>query len=355
MTLVHLNRYLKLFVGLLGLAYGVLAAAQAKAPLLPPSSGIWEAGAGFEFALKEKKALKTRRSLSGIACNSVATGERMCLAVFDEGLQARYVTLRNSQLIPHSQPVPLMDGDGELDAEGAAADGRYAYVTGSHSAKRSDCTSNPDSRHVLRLTLDPATGRTLPGVQDDAGRLWRLMQTVPALKPYVGERKCLGSEPDQLGINIEGLAVRGERLYFGLRGPVIDGAAMVLSVEMQALFDSGQAKPAVTRLALGGNRGIRDLVAVQDGFLLLAGPDDGKANQGISWTLSLWDGKTSSSVVTPKLLANLDLSKVALRACDDELKPEALTVLQESPQHYQVLVLSDGMCDGGALPFTVPR
>jgi hypothetical protein len=175
------------------------------------------------------------------------------------------------------------------------------------------------------------------------------------LKPYVGERKCLGSEPDQLGINIEGLAVRGERLYFGLRGPVIDGAAMVLSVEMQALFDSGQAKPAVTRLALGGNRGIRDLVAVQDGFLLLAGPDDGKANQGISWTLSLWDGKTSSSVVTPKLLANLDLSKVALRACDDELKPEALTVLQESPKHYQVLVLSDGMCDGGALPFTVPR
>ena len=60
-------------------------------------------------------------------------------------------------------------------------------------------------------------------------------------------------------------------------------------------------------------------------------------------------------MATPRLLATLDLSSVALRACDDELKPEALTVLADTEHSYRVLVLSDGMCDGGPLAFTVPR
>ena len=38
-----------------------------------------------------------------------------------------------------------------------------------------------------------------------------------------------------------------------------------------------------------------------------------------------------------------------------ELKPEAITVLEESTSAYRVLVLSDGMCDGGPLVFTIAR
>ena len=55
------------------------------------------------------------------------------------------------------------------------------------------------------------------------------------------------------------------------------------------------------------------------------------------------------------MLAALDLSGVTLRQCDKELKPEAITVLEETPTAYQLLVLSDGLCDGGPLAFTVPR
>jgi hypothetical protein len=54
-------------------------------------------------------------------------------------------------------------------------------------------------------------------------------------------------------------------------------------------------------------------------------------------------------------LAVLDFSQVKLRPCDAALKPEAITVLKETPSAYQLLVLSDGMCDGGPLVFTVPR
>ena len=342
-------------LGVVGLFHSVIATAQSPTPLLSPTQGIWQTGEGFEFALNAKKALKTRRSLSGIACNVNAANERVCLMAFDEGTQGRYATLQANQMVPDPQPLFLRPGTAELDAEAAATDGRYLYVTGSHSAKRGDCSRNPSSRYVVRLTLDPATGRGLPTSLSHSSRLWDTMTTVPVLKDHVGERHCLGSEPGQQGINIEGMAVRGERLYFGFRGPVIEGEAWVLSVNAAALFGDADTTPELNRVALGASRGIRDMVAVDGGFLLLAGPDDGKAHRGIPWTLSWWDGKSSASVATPRPLATLDLSAVTLRACDSELKPEAITVLEESAQNYRVLVLSDGMCDGGPLTFTVPR
>ena len=342
-------------VSLSSLLYCAVASAQLPAPSLRPDGGLWDVGTGFEFALKENKARKTRRSISGVACHLNAGGERICLLAFDEGAQARYATVRPNQLVPDPQPVVLASGPGELDAEAAATDGRYLYVTGSHSAKRADCSSNPSSRHVFRLTLDPATGRGKPDSLTESDRLWDIMKTVPVLKDHVGERQCLGSEPSQRGINIEGLAVSGERLYFGFRGPVIDGEAWVLSVDSAALFGRANPAPQLSRLALGPNRGVRDLVAVKDGFLILAGPDDGASTQALPWTLHFWDGKSSANLAASRLLATLGVSNVALRACDSELKPEAITVLEDNADSLRVLVLSDGMCDGGPLAFTVPR
>ena len=57
----------------------------------------------------------------------------------------------------------------------------------------------------------------------------------------------------------------------------------------------------------------------------------------------------------PQWLAALDLKDVKLRECDKELKPEAMTLLEETATAYKLLVLSDGLCDGGPLTFTVPR
>ena len=347
----------------------------ATIPVIKPTSGPWEVGAGFAFDLGKKKILKTRRSVSGIACNLDVRQQRVCLLAFDEGVQARYAVAADQRLVPDSEAVVLRAAseDSELDAEAAATDGRYFYVTGSHSAKRSDCASNPGSRHVIRFRLDPSTGRALrspannpAGVLVDyaeTGRLWDIMQTQPALAAHVGERKCLGSEPPpkaplmtgQQGVNVEGMAVQGGRLYFGFRGPVVGGVAKVLAVNADALFAGGEPQAAVTSIALGAHRGIRDMVAVKNGLLLLAGPDDGASNRGVGWTLAWWDGKASSQTVMPRVLAALDLGSVKLRSCDEELKPEAITVLEETPEAYKLLVLSDGMCDGGPLAFTVAR
>ncbi|WP_394790410.1 DUF3616 domain-containing protein [Rhodoferax sp.] len=333
-----------------------LAQVQAQAQTLPniaPTGGIWDTGAGFHFDLGKKKALKTRQSLSGIACGVNAAQQRVCLAVFDEGVEARWATLHHNSLLPELEPVMLSAGTGELDAEGAATDGQYFYATGSHSAKRNSCDSNPDSRHVVRFRRDPATGRALRtpagALVDyaDTGRLWTIMQAQPALQDHVKERACLGAEG---GVNIEGLAVRDGRLYFGLRS-----SGEVLAVDAEALFNGGEVHASVTPMSLGAGRGIRDMVAVQNGFLLLAGPDDDDAHKNLAWVVAWWDGKSSTSSVTPKVLATLDLRPVKLRSCDKEIKPEVITVLKETPQAYELLVLSDGMCDGGPLAFSVPH
>lgn len=325
----------------------------ANVPSVKPTGGLWDSGEGFAFDLSKKKALKTRQSVSGIACNLDAQQNRICLLAFDEGAQARYATLKNGKLVMDAEQVLFPGVAGELDAEAAATDGRYVYVTGSHSAKRSDCSSNPHSRHVIRMALDPKTGRALRASYANSERLWAVMQAQPALAPYVGEGKCLGRAPD--GINIEGMAVQAGRLYFGFRGPVLDGATFVLALDADALFGSADPNATVLRLALGEHRGIRDMVALSNGFLILAGPDDYQASQDVGWAFFWWDGKSGGVAAQPKLLATLDLNEVKLRWCDRTLKPESLAVLEETPRAWRLLVLSDGMCDGGALEFNVAR
>lgn len=337
-------------------------------PLVRPDSAQWQAGAGFDFALGKKKNLKLRQSVSGISCLSGNHAQQLCLLVFDEGVQARYATLTDGQVQPEREVLQFPGLTGELDAEGAATDGRYVYITGSHSAKRSDCASNPDSRYVIRAPLNAQRTRVDVAAAVSTGQLWTLLLDHPELRTLVGENKCLGTEPapkaprmrGQYGLNIEGLAVRDGQLHFGLRGPVPGGQALVFSVPAERLFATGVANAAPTpiqlaRLDLGAQRGVRDMVAVQDGILLLAGPDDDERNKDAGWVVFWWDGRTGQGATGLRPLARLDLSQVKLRDCDSHPKPEAMTVLSANSTSYRLLVLSDGLCDGGALSFTVPR
>ena len=89
--------------------------------------------------------------------------------------------------------------------------------------------------------------------------------------------------------------------------------------------------------------------------MILAGPDDDPSSNDAGWLVGSWDGKKAGQqVVEPRWLARLDLSEVKQRECDKELKPEALTLLEETADQYRLLILSDGMCDGGPLAFKNP-
>ncbi|PTM38579.1 DUF3616 domain-containing protein [Bosea sp. 124] len=348
-------------------------AAAAEPPAIRPSAGPLPAGAGFAF---ERRTEDTRQSLSGVACPAIAAAPRLCLAVFDEGGEARYLTIDDAAIRPNPKRVVLRPGKVELDGEAAATDGKFYYIAGSHSAKRGDCEANPQSRHLIRFMIDPATGR---GKEDatgklagfaDTGALWTLMAGLPGLKDHVGDGMCLGTEPPKKkpelrgrrGVNIEGLAIRDGRLFIGFRGPASNGTAKILSIDAEALFAGGDAAPKLGTIAVGQGRAVRDLLAVSDGILVLAGPDDDDKNENRGWVVLRWDGKDAGdATVQPTPLAALDLSGVPLRNCSEtikrkDIKPEALAVLDDKPdQPYQAVIFSDGLCDGGALRFSIPR
>src|SRR3954452_17690071 len=156
------------------------ARADADPPQIAPEGPGWSAGAGFQL---DGKADKKRESLSGIACPPLSTVPRLCVAAFDEGIEARYVTIDGNRLVPQPDKIVLLSAGKELDAEGAARDGNFIYITGSHSPKRKDCAVNPDSRHVVRFKVDATTGRATVdesgkpvGLEDDQGNLWKLLK-----------------------------------------------------------------------------------------------------------------------------------------------------------------------------------
>jgi hypothetical protein len=343
------------------------ASGQEAPPVIKPVGGVWKAEQAFSFA---KKSRKHRQSLSGVACASQSPAGLVCLAVFDEGEGARFFTIGDGVIQPRNGDIRIAKSKGELDAEGAATDGKFFYVTGSHSAQRNSCASNPASRYVMRFQVNPATGRALRSKRgelagyESSTRLWSIMAGVPELKEHVGEQMCLGSEPvpkspekiGKRGVNIEGVAVRADKLYFGFRGPASGGKALVLAVETEAIFGKSEARPAVVSMDVGAGRGVRDLLAVDDGLLVLAGPDDDAANESVGWTIGHLSLNGDGAGARFRTLATLDLSDVRLRRCDKEIKPEALTLLPgEAGQPYRVLVFSDGMCDGGPLLFEAPR
>jgi len=91
-------------------------------------------------------------------------------------------------------------------------------------------------------------------------------------------------------LNIEGLAAKNGTLYFGFREPAKDKNAYVVSVSARQLF-SGVGNLEVTKLKVGGGRGIRDLLSIPEGFLPLIGPDDDNSeNAGMERRVMGWVG-----------------------------------------------------------------
>ena len=84
------------------------------------------------------------------------------------------------------------------------------------------------------------------------------------------------------GFDIEGLAVAGERLFLGLRGPVLRGWTVILEVEPKARADDPTTLQ-LKKIGPGGRRyrkhflqlgglGVRDLCVDGPDLLILAGP-----------------------------------------------------------------------------------
>src|SRR6266545_1315243 len=231
--------------------------------------------------------------------------------------------------------------DGELDLEAVAADANMVYVTGSHAWTRKIkdgaiyVPQRKKSREqFFRFRLD-ANGN--PGPVEGPKSLRSAIKAHPVLNGF------LEIASKENGIDIEGLAVKDGRLYFGFRGPVLrDGWVPILVTTWE---DPESADVIYVQL---DGRGIRDITAVKDGFLILAGPlGDGD----FSYRVYFWNGfdqlSASTGAAKPQRIAEFsDLG---------DAKPEGLAVLDAQGKKYQVLVVCDGLPKGGATRWRLSR
>lgn len=195
-----------------------------------------------------------------------------------------------------------LDASGEADIEGLAEENGWLWVLGSHARTRPKIGKQGDDRIDLTrfaalkntrprcllarvpLAPDPDRDGAVRPVQRDGdrragmlrqtkygNRLSRMLQESPLLRPFTRIAAKEG------GVDLEGIAVAGNRIAIGMRGPVIQTYAVLLEVEVVPTR-TGRLKilgPMHVRLLELDGLGIRDLKRDGADLLILAGPTTG--------------------------------------------------------------------------------
>lgn len=213
--------------------------------------------------------------------------------------------------------VDLPDQDDlEIDIEGMDYANNYLWFTGSHGTKRKKPKdSKSDKKNLERLaeiSFEPnryIIGRiplikgellkscTHPDNSDqkltaatlectDGGNLLiEALKSDQHLGPFLSTNTQAQAKPILLpgkdnGFDIEGLVVHGDRMFLGLRGPVLRGWAIILEIELEQISPTqlrlkpiGKSdQPYKKHFVNLGGLGIRDLCLRGNDLLILAGP-----------------------------------------------------------------------------------
>ena len=195
--------------------------------------------------------------------------------------------------------LDLADPEAEADIEGLAECDGWLWVVGSHSRTRAKAEKKEDRCIDLEAFADLKDTRSrcllarLPLLPDGEGwqpvKLDGKRQAGLMRQNKHGNALAKAMRDDLLlapftrvpakegGIDVEGLAVCGERVALGLRGPVIGTHAVLLELEVKTKKSGAldlKSSPVIRLLALEG-LGIRDLKRRGDDLLILAGPTTG--------------------------------------------------------------------------------
>ena len=165
----------------------------------------------------------------------------------------------------------------EIDIEAAAQGAGRIWWLGSHQPFR-------PRRNMIFATNVPNPDLADLAIVVPPFDLTRLLQSSPATRGLWHPTTWL-EDPEDGGLNVEAAAVapNGE-LLIGLRAPLdgpegLSGAAIVLALSP----DDPPTISKVHRIDLG-DRGLRGMASVKDGYLLIAGPiDDEAASDVLFW------------------------------------------------------------------------
>jgi hypothetical protein len=318
-----------------------------------------------DFAVSEGAAAT---DISGMACLPEGT-PRKCLLVNDENKNAQFATIQDDRMVV-GDPVPLIgsapdsrtlgrppdetcekaDDFRDLDGEGVAYAAPYFYVAGSHGCGRSRGKFRLSSFILARVRVDrqgqPVDRAGRPLARENFAQAVETTYRVSDLLKRAGKAAAFfGKDLESAdGLNIEGVAVQGDTIWFGLRGPVRKNkTAYLVSGDIADLFKAGnkrsKAKPEVVPIDLDG-LGIRDLAPLPDKRLLVvAGAAHGPE---VPFKLVVVD--PAKDRVTP-----IGPLAAVTGQVDGEMKTgkaEGVTVLDMTGDKAQIVVLFDSLPNG---------
>jgi hypothetical protein len=308
----------------------------------------------------------TATDISGMACLPEGT-PRKCLLVNDENNDAQFATIQDDRMdvgdiVPligdeeddrtlGSPPKDICEGKPKfknLDGEGVAYAAPYFYVVGSHGCGRKSGKFGLSSFILARVRVDrlgqPLDGAGRALARKDFAQAVETTYRVSDLLQRAGKAaKFFGRDlKSEKGLNIEGVAVLGDTIWFGLRAPVRKGKkAYLVGGAIDDLFKPGskrsKSEPDVVPLELDG-LGIRDLAALPDKRLLVVAG----APEGPEVTFRLFVVDPAKEKVTPIG----PLPAVTAPGATETGKAEGVTVLDVAGDKAQIVVLFDGLPNG---------
>lgn len=231
--------------------------------------------------------------------------------------------------------TPLAKRDQETDIEAITYGDGYLYVIGSHSARRrlmrEDLSARRNRERLHNIRYDESRNRLyrLP-FDSSTGKLGKAKS--------INLAKRLSKEPllqifhgipsKENGIDIEGLAYRDGKLTIGFRGPVLRDNYVPV---MRLAFES--PKHYHLRFVRLKGQGIRDLIALDNGFVLLTGPvNDAPGPFRLWW----WDGEDQIPGKDKTPGEAIELGEVSTAG---GAKAEGLALLSCKPGIAEVIVV----------------
>ena len=250
--------------------------------------------------------------------------------------------------------LTVADDPDEIDIESFAFDStsNCLYIAGSHSKKRkkvkiADKTADENRERlasvkseqcreqIFKVKLNPKTGlvEEITSCQD--------LQGVFAEDDYLREFVNIPSKEN--GVDVEGLAIKKDKLFLGFRGPVLRGNYVPVMVIQ---FDNVEDYE-IRFVQLDGN-GIREIEAVEGGFLIIAGPVGDAPGP---YKLYFWDGTdmvygTDSYPPMPPALIHLEDIESPIGPDGEYGKAEGITILEETATAYKALIIYDSLKNG---------
>lgn len=246
-----------------------------------------------------------------LANDEAITIERLTLSTGHDRHEPHFADHRQFALHDYLKlPLPRSDSGeiDEADIEGIDFSGDYLWLVGSHSLKRTrpreDDSPRQCAKRLAKLGRDGnrfLLARIPIVVEGDGPVLKKKVKVngvtrsaailrgdatgndlTGALAEDIHLRPFLGVPGKDNGFDIEGLAVVGERLLLGLRGPVLRGWAVILEIMPIEVADNPRAlklmkfvpgkQPYLKHLIQLDGLGIRDLCVHGQDLLILAGP-----------------------------------------------------------------------------------